>query len=80
MCYKYLRLSTHISEPLNVTQDFCQLKTCVKAKFLLVVTLKVFESVAWFAFREGKGSAREKVLEWLRSVFSAAERLHLFQS
>lgn len=59
---------------------FLSAKTCVKAKFLLVVTLKVFESVAWFAFREGKGSAREKVLEWLRSVFSAAERLHLFQS
>lgn len=59
---------------------FLSAKTWVKAKFLLVVTLKVFESVAWFAFREGKGSAREKVLEWLRSVFSAAERLHLFQS
>lgn len=59
---------------------FLSAKTCVKAKFLLVVTLKVFESVAWFAFREGKGSAREKVLERLWSVFSAAERLHLFQS
>lgn len=59
---------------------FLSAKTWVKAKFLLVVTLKVFESVAWFAFREGKGSAREKVLERLWSVFSAAERLHLFQS
>lgn len=27
-----------------------------------VVTLRIFESVAWFAFREGKGSACDKVL------------------
>lgn len=52
----------------------------MSTEFLPVVMLKIFESVAWFAFREEKGSTCEKVLERLWSVFSAAERLHLFQS
>lgn len=35
---------------------------CVYTGLLPVVTLRIFESVAWFAFREGKGSACDKVL------------------
>lgn len=53
---------------------------CVYTGLLPVGTLRIFESVAWFAFREGKGSACDKVLQRLWSVLSGTGSLHLFQS